>query len=333
MSLPIIDINPLTTGESDLRSVGDQIQSACRASGFFYITGHGVSRDLQEKLEAFSSEFFSRPIDEKMKIRMELAGPAWRGYFPVGGELTSGVPDLKEGIYFGEELRDDDPRVKAGLPLHGQNLFPDDMPEFRGAVLEYLDAMKDLGHAIMRGISVSLHLDAETIYETYTADPLTLFRIFHYPPAGQSTVQDQWGVGEHTDYGLLTILKQDDNGGLQVKSRTGWIPAPPVRDTFVCNIGDMLERLTQGYYRSTAHRVRNETGQGRLSFPYFFDPGFPSPIPPLDLRHLELPANREYQRWDLASVHDFEGTYGDYILAKVGKVFPELKRSVDHNKE
>ena len=83
-----------------------------------------------------------------------------------------------------------------------------------------------------------------------------------------------WGVGEHTDYGLLTILRQDDTGGLQVKSRSGWMDAPPIPGSFVCNIGDMLDRLTRGMYRSTPHRVLNMSKRSRLSFPFFFDPEF-----------------------------------------------------------
>jgi isopenicillin N synthase-like dioxygenase len=136
-------------------------------------------------------------------------------------------------------------------------------------------------------------------------------------------------VGEHTDYGVLTILRQDEVGGLQVKSRGRWIAAPPVPGSFVCNIGDMLDRMTRGLYRSTPHRVLNASGRGRLSFPFFFDPGFDARIEPLDLRGAPPPPDDREERWDRASVHDFQGTYGDYILGKVSKVFPELARSVD----
>ena len=134
-------------------------------------------------------------------------------------------------------------------------------------------------------------------------------------------------MGEHTDYGVLTILKQDDVGGLQVKRGSRWIDAPPVPDSFVCNIGDMLDRLTRGLYRSTPHRVQNVSGLGRLSFPFFFDPGFDARIELLDLGGAPVPADDRSERWDRASVHDLEGTYGDYVLGKVSKVFPELRRT------
>jgi isopenicillin N synthase-like dioxygenase len=322
--------------------VASEIARACSDSGFFYVVGHGVDEDFQHRLETLSREFFAKPLDSKMAIRMELGGRAWRGYFPVGDELTSGKPDLKEGIYFGAELSDDHPLVKANVPLHGRNLFPADMPEFRDAVLDYLAAMTSLGHTLMSGIALSLGLDASYFTDRYTADPLVLFRIFNYPaPApdveGRTsdggtlvppTREPQWGVGEHTDYGLLTILKQDDAGGLQVKSGSAWIAAPPVPGSFVCNIGDMLDRMTGGRYRSTPHRVRNVARRDRLSFPFFFDPNFNAEIKPIELPDAERVASDRQERWDRDSVHDFTGTYGEYVLRKVSKVFPQLRKQV-----
>ncbi len=135
-------------------------------------------------------------------------------------------------------------------------------------------------------------------------------------------------MGEHTDYGLLTILLQDDAGGLEVKSRSRWVSAPPVPGSFVCNIGDMLDRMTGGLYRSTPHRVRNPAARDRLSFPFFFDPGFFAPVRPIELPGGQPPPDDRDERWDRASLHAFEGTYGDYLLAKVGNVFPELRSAV-----
>ena len=98
------------------------------------------------------------------------------------------------------------------------------------------------------------------------------------------------------DYGVLTILKQDDAGGLQVKSKSGWIDAPPVPDSFVCNIGDMLDRMTRGLYRSTPHRVRNLSGRDRLSFPFFFEPNFNVEVKPIELD--EIAVDDKQERWD-----------------------------------
>ena len=327
--LPIIDVAPLVADAGDQEAVAAAIRQACTASGFFYVISHGVSEGLSRRLEELSQTFFAQDVETKLEIRMALAGKAWRGYFPVGDELTSGRADVKEGLYFGLELSEDDPRVRAGLPLHGANLFPAGIPDFGDTILEYMATLTDLGHALMRGVALSLGLDRGYFRERYMADPLTLFRIFHYPPvAPQPEVEGQWGVGEHTDYGVLTILKQDDVGGLQVRTRSRWIDAPPVPNSFVCNLGDMLDRLTGGLYRSTPHRVQNVSGRSRLSFPFFFDPGFGSRVEAIDLSGVHLSEDDKEERWDHASVHEFEGTYGDYVLGKVSKVFPELRQGV-----
>jgi isopenicillin N synthase-like dioxygenase len=309
-SLPVIDIS------QPARTVAEEIGRACREDGFFYVVGHGVDVDLQQRLETTSRAFFDQPLEDKLEIAMANGGPAWRGYFPPKGELTSGRPDLKEGLYFGAELPEQD------TPLHGPNLFPRHPQELRQTVLDYLDAMTNLGHTLMAAIAQSLDLPPDYFHDRYTRDPLILFRIFNYP---LSEPTDDWGVGEHTDYGLLTILNQDNIGGLQVRTTTGWVDATPIDNAFVCNIGDMLDRLTGGRYRSTPHRVLPSTRKDRLSWPFFFDPNFQADVTPVGRR--ELADDREH-RWDNASVHDFRGTYGDYLLTKIGKVFPELHRDV-----
>lgn len=287
-----------------------------------------VDEGLQQRLEDLSRQFFERDLETKLEIGMNVGGRAWRGYFPVGGELTSGKPDLKEGIYFGAELEDNHPLVKASTPMHGRNLFPSSVPQLRETVLEYMEAMTKLGHKLMAGIALSLELEESYFSDRYTKDPLILFRIFNYPPnSSLSEKKRQWGVGEHTDYGVLTILKQDNAGGLQVKSKSGWVDAPPIPNSFVCNIGDMLDRMTRGLYRSTPHRVLNLSGRDRLSFPFFFDPNFNVEVQPIELKGV-MASDDQNERWDRASVHAFRGTYGDYLLSKVSKVFPELRQTV-----
>ncbi len=323
--IPLIDVRELVAGTGGRRAVADQIGQACRESGFFYIVGHGVDQHLQEHLQKLSRQFFAQETDVKLQIRMALGGRAWRGYFRVGDELTSGKPDQKEGLYFGSELPSDHPLVRAGRPLHGPNLFPAEPAEMREIVLAYMAALTQLCHHLMAGLALSLGLEESYFDDRYTGDPLTLFRIFNYPPPRDPSF---WGVGEHTDYGLLTVLLQDDAGGLEVRSRSRWVAAPPVPGSFVCNIGDMLDRMTRGLYRSTPHRVRNPAAHDRLSFPFFFDPNFFAHVQPIDLPGRQTPPDDRDERWDRASVHAFEGTYGDYLLNKVGKVFPELRETV-----
>ncbi len=321
--LPVINVAPMF-GDDEVarRTVAEQIGAACRDLGFFYASGHAIPERTLSSLNAASHAFFALPEDEKLTIAMTRGGPAWRGFFPVGGELTSGRPDVKEGIYFGQELPASDPRVVAGLPLHGANLFPDRPVELKPAVTDFMRQAEASAHAIMEGVALSLGLGAQYFRRTYTTQPTMLFRIFHYPA---SDAASGWGVGEHTDYGLLTLLAQDDIGGLQVRTAGGWIEAPPIPGTVVCNIGDMLDRLTGGVYRSTPHRVLNASGRSRLSFPFFFDPGFHARIVPLPGFVVSDDSDR---RWDKSNLHAFSGTYGDYLLGKVSKVFPELARKV-----
>jgi len=328
-TLPLIDVAPLVAGAPERDRVAAQIGAACRAHGFFYATGHGVDPALVQRLELLSHRFFELPEETKMQWRMALGGRAWRGYFPLGGELTSGRPDWKEGLYLGTELPATHPLVQARTPVHGPNLFPD-VPEFRETILDYMAAVTQLGHRLMEGIALSLGLPATYFAERYTADPLILFRLFNYPsqpvPEGLDV---QWGVGEHTDYGLLTILHQDEVGGLAVHTPGGWIDAPPIAGSFVCNIGDMLDRMTGGLYKSTPHRVkRNTSGRDRLSFPLFFDPNFEARVQRIEGLQGAEARDDSAERWDRANVHAFSGRYGDYLLAKVSKVFPQLRDEV-----
>jgi isopenicillin N synthase-like dioxygenase len=323
--LPVVDIAGLidrSGSPTAAPAAAAAIDRACRTVGFFAVTGHGVRSDLQPQLEDAAHAFFRRSDAAKAEVEMARAGAAWRGWFPVGGELTSGVSDHKEGIYFGLEHAADHHRVASSTPLHGANQFPSEPSELRPLVLDWLAAMRPVADAVMRGIALGLGLTATWFEDRLTADPTILFRIFHYPPDDPAN-SGTWGVGEHTDYGLLTLLAQDHHGGLQVKGLDGnWIDVAPEPGILICNIGDMLERLTGGRYRSTPHRVRNVSGESRLSFPYFFDPSWDATVPTLPLGRDA--ADHVGERWDGADVLAWEGTYGDYLTAKVAKVFPDL---------
>jgi isopenicillin N synthase-like dioxygenase len=301
--------------------VAERIDDAAGDLGFFYVTGPGIQPETIESLLRLSRTFFELPSETKQAVHMSRGGRAWRGYFPVGGELTSGRPDLKEGLYFGEELPDDDPRVRAGLPLHGRNLFPS-VPGFPEAVLDYMSALTGLGHRLMSLVARGLGLGDEYFRDRYTARPTILFRIFNYP-AGTA---DAHGVGAHTDYGLLTMLYQDDVGGLQVKRGSEWLDVPYVPNSFVVNVGDMLERLTSGRYVSALHRVINSAGRARISMPFFFDPAFDAALQPIANVGPRVPRAHLSERWDGLDLREVRGTYGEYLIGKVSKVFPHLGR-------
>jgi isopenicillin N synthase-like dioxygenase len=317
--LPVVDIGPLIDGR-DPTAVAGEIDRACREVGFFYVVGHGVDDGLQQQVEHEARAFFALDDEEKARIAMVHGGRAWRGWFPLGGELTSGRPDDKEGLYFGAEQPGD------GRPLHGANLFPARPAGLRRAVLDYLDAMTELGHTLARGVALGLGLDPHWFRGHLTAEPTVLFRIFRYPPG-----RSGWGVGEHSDYGLLTILRQDDHPGLEVRARRGWIGAPPVEGSFVVNLGDMLDRMTGGRYRSTAHRVRNASAGERISMAFFFDPSWDAQVRPIPLSgdaDADAVPTEAAERWDGTDLSELTGTYGEYLMSKVAKVFPALRDEV-----
>ena len=319
-AVPRIDL-----GADDEAVVAGRIDAACREVGFFTIVGHGVDGDLQRRLDAAARAFFARPEPEKAEVAMARAGRAWRGWFPLHGELTSGVADHKEGLYFGRDLPASDPRVRAGTPLHGANLWPAGPPELRPAVEAWMAAMEALGHRLVRLVGLGLGLGPDWFARHLTADPTVLFRIFRYPPVPPPA--EGWGVAEHSDYGLLTLLAQDHHGGLEVRGPDGWVDVAPEPGALVVNLGDMLDRMTGGRYRSTPHRVRPTEGDDdRLSFPFFFDPSWSAEVRPLPGVDADptAPADDAATRWDGTSLRHLDGTYGAYLTAKVAKVFPAL---------
>jgi isopenicillin N synthase-like dioxygenase len=332
-ALPVIDVGPLVAGvgrhqadEHEL-AAARRMDAACRDRGFFLIRGHGVAPGRLDELDRASRAFFALPVDVKAEIAMPVGRRAWRGWFPEGGELTSGRPDRKEGVYFGRDLPPDDPRVRAGTPLHGPNLRSTAVPALAPAVDAWMAEAERVGHAVVRGLALRLGLAPTWFDDHLTTDPTVLFRIFRYPSRSGPATDDSWGVGEHTDYGLVTILAHDGTPGLQVRAtKGGWLDVPAVDGTFVVNLGDMLERMTGGAYRSTPHRVRHAGGPGdRLSFPFFFDPAWDAEVRPVPgVVGADDGGGDADDRWDGASVHEWSGTYGDYLTAKVAKVFPEL---------
>lgn len=339
--IPVVDLS--MTSFDDDANIGDlfcslnydtvkQIDEACKHVGFFFVENHGVSRNLLNDLHSVSQQFFALPVPEKRTIDMTSGGKAWRGYFGVGDEVTSGIPDQKEGIYYGTELNSNHP-----LPLHGANLWLDTPlgVEMKEVVLEYMLQVKLLGQRLMRLISCSAMSSEQDLHSFHRQfqTPTELFRIFNYPPHNQSFPENSMAVGEHTDYGYLTILWQDGSGGLQVRNLSdhAWIDVPTIPNTFVINLGDALEHLTDGVYRATPHRVlqRSAASTGRISFPYFFDPSFDAQLTKIQIKDshdakILSSAENARRRWDKADPRQFSGTYGNYLLRKVSKAFPEL---------
>ncbi len=146
-------MSALTTGTGG-EAVAIEIDAACRNAGFFYIVEHGVKAELVDRLVALSQHFFALPLEIKSGIAMAKGGRAWRGYFPVWQELTSGKPDQKEGVYFGQELSVDHPLSPRELRCMDRTCFPSQPQDFREVVLEYMQAMTSLGHRLMSAIAL-----------------------------------------------------------------------------------------------------------------------------------------------------------------------------------
>ncbi len=334
--IPVIDIHPIvkTNSNSEKKKiVVEQIHKACLENGFFYVTNHGVDLNLIKALEDLAVSFFNQTVTVKNRIHMKNSGLHWKGYFAVGEELTSGKPDNKEGIYFGEEYSLESEQVIKRMAMHGPNQFPEPHEEWQTIVIKYMEALTTLGHILMDAIGCSLGLPSDFFKKQFCQPkPFTPFRIFHYPQGSGN-----FGVGRHTDYGVLTILKQDDVGGLQVEDPTTkeWIDAPPIKDTFVVNIGDMLQLWTDGLYKATPHRVKAALSKNRISMPFFFDPAFETKILSDDITNamnsnsnsstkIRLTNAKGETEKELTSDKVEAIRYGDYITHKVAAVFPEL---------
>ncbi len=277
--LPIIDVDAL--GGSDPaaeRRIAAELGCACRDIGFFYVTHHGVAPDTIDGAFAAARGFFDQPLEDKLAVAITKSRHN-RGYVPLQGEqLDPARPgDAKEAFNVGRELAPDDPHLLAGRPFHGVNQWPP-QPGFRDAMLAYFAAAQLLCARLHRGFALDLDL-APDFFERFIDRPLATLRVLRYPPHPGAFDGTLWGAAPHTDYGNVTILAQDDAGGLEVQRRDGtWLPAPPIPGAFVCNIGDCLMRWSNDVYVSTPHRVVNRAGRLRHSMAFFFDPNDDAPV-------------------------------------------------------
>jgi isopenicillin N synthase-like dioxygenase len=309
--------------------------------GLCGVRAPALTPKIIRNLESVSWEFFRLPQYVKEQVAMPQAGLAWRGYFSTGTELTAGKPDLKEGCYFGVDHGPTHPLVLNKEPMHGGNLWLDDSAgdlglRMRSAVTSHQRLMRQIADELLLALAQGLRLGKATFLPYVQPEPTELFRIFHYPPqTDHGHLGSEWGVAEHTDMGFLTLLLQEgQTTALEVKTRDGrWCPVPPQTGALYINIGDMLEYVTRGLLWATPHRVRKSGVQGRLSFPYFFDPAWSSRVQPLPLKDLaqagwhpeHLALRAQHDRWDRLKLHDL-GTfsYGQFVWQKIRYVFPWL---------
>ncbi|MEM7215434.1 MAG: 2-oxoglutarate and iron-dependent oxygenase domain-containing protein [Pseudomonadota bacterium] len=276
--IPVVDVAPLIDG-SDPTRVAKDINWALANAGFMYVKNHGVDAKLVSHAFNQTRAFFDLPLDEKMKLHVSNSGVAMRGYIEMFGENTdpSKTRDLKECFDLGPEA------PGSTTPFFGANQWPDTttLPDFQHVIYGYHEAMRSLSMQLLRGIALSLELDPG-YFEPKMKDAISIQRLLHYPPQEGMIDESVMGIGAHTDYGNLTILAQDDVGGLQVLNRDGvWVEGPPIEGCFVINIGDLVQRLTNDVYIANLHRVVNTSGRERYSIPFFIDADYDAEFAPL----------------------------------------------------
>ena len=281
-AIPIIDISPLLSNKKDqvlIKKTASQIKDACRNVGFFYIKNHYIpSLHIKSVLEVVNS-FFNLSLQEKMKIHIDKSN-IFRGYTPLGGELTNGKYDWHECVDFGpnsNNIKKDN--VKT---LIGPNQWPENQNSFKKILNKHFSLMSELGKRITEGLSISLGLPKKYFWP-FMNQSHNYMRISKYPPIFNGQNKDGGnGIGSHIDYGFLTILLQDNVQGLEIKdSDDQWFKAPIIPGTFLINIGHMIQRWTNDYFRATIHRVVSPCNNARLSVPFFFEPNYDTVIEPI----------------------------------------------------
>lgn len=280
MNIPLIDISPLYSEDpAGKYTVASAIDKACRESGFFYIIGHPISRQRMTQMRELAEVFFALPEEAKLAIDISQSSNH-RGYGQTTSEqLDPSKPnDYKESYNMGLNLAEDHALVCPDYPLYGPNQYPSELPEFQRVMETHYWDMLELGKKVLSALAIALKID-ENFFADKFNHPLSVLRFLHYPEVQSSSAEKNIGAGAHTDYGCITILWQDEIGGLQVQDTQGnWIDAPPIEDSFVINIGNMMARWSNDRYKSTPHRVYSPSGSERYSIPFFVEPDFTTDV-------------------------------------------------------
>ena len=310
--VPVIDIAALRDG-TDPVGVGAELARAATEVGFLYVRNHGVESELVERARRSALEFFRLPDEAK---REAGTNQFHHGYLKPGSTkmYDDARLDLKESFNWGIELdwgsdRERESGWEPENPLLGPNEWPAAMPQLKTTVYPYFDAASACAESLLRGFALGAGLDADHFIRLRDR-PVSRGSLQYYPPQPDGAAEDQFGVAPHTDFGVLTVLCQDEVGGLEIRQRSGeWAAMPPIPGTLVVNIGDLLERWSNRRYRSTVHRVINSSGRERLSLVLAYDPNFETVVDP-----------RAFCA-DGESPHDEPITCGEYLLWRFRKAF------------
>ncbi|MEY4922594.1 MAG: hypothetical protein RLY17_1311 [Pseudomonadota bacterium] len=296
--IPILKLSMLYGDIEDKKNFISQLTEAAHRVGFFYLSEHGVSNLFLGKVRELTERFFLLPEKDKLSISM-INSPHFRGYTSPGNEKTNGSPDWREQMDIGAEraphnLTGEDP---IWLRLHGYNQWPESLPELKDTILEYNKTLTKISIDLIRALAIGLGLPEHSFDGIYGKTPNEHIKLIKYP-RNEST-QERQGVGAHKDSGLLTLILQDDNKGLQVKINDNeWIDALPIKDTFVVNLGELLELATNGYLRATVHRVLPQDKlTERISIAYFLGASLDSHVPIFELP-IELVSDISFRETD-----------------------------------
>ncbi|KAK8234350.1 hypothetical protein HDK77DRAFT_429064 [Phyllosticta capitalensis] len=273
--IPVVDISAYLEDPSSrqAQSVVDSVRAACITSGFFQLKGHGIPGDLREALFQGAKALFALPLEEKKALKRPGTN---RGYDVMGAQALQqdALPDMKEGYYIGKNIAVEEEQARRSFMT--PNIWPSahQVPEsaFKKPMVEYYDAVESLCLRVLEVVAAALPYGPDVL-DDFKKEPIVAsMRLLHYPPQSSAT-EKQYGAGAHTDFGFITLLLTDGHPGLQVQNQgTGqWVPVPPNEDAFVVNVGDMLQQISGGYFKSNMHRVLNLGDADRYSVPYFFD--------------------------------------------------------------
>lgn len=277
--IPVLDLAPLIAG-GDTGALAAAFAKAYGETGFGYVINHGIDPALREAVFAASAAFHALPEADKQAIALN---ETHRGYIAINTstDVTSDLATVtKPNQSASFMMMREDARADPDVYLFGPNQWPA-LDGFRDACEAYAAAMTELGKRLMGLALDAVGVTDRSILRAF--DPPTIWlRLLHYPPQSPQAPEDLYGSAPHRDFGCLTLLAQDEVGGLQVQTPAGhWVDAPPMADAFVVNVGDMLHRMSNGTLLSTPHRVINATGRARFSVPFFFDPHVSTQIAPL----------------------------------------------------
>jgi isopenicillin N synthase-like dioxygenase len=281
--VPVIDLAPVWSGDATARkAVADDISTACQRIGFFYVKNHRIAQSDIDAIFQTAVDFHSLPLDAKMEVSV-TKNEHFQGYLHgmTKGDDRSITENLQEAFQIRRPLAANDPDLLAGKPLHGVIPWPSAMPDLKPRMMAFYDKVNALGYELLALFELSLGLPKDRLAQFFMKDMNSL-RLLHYPPQEPDAPREFLGARAHTDTNVFTILAQDSNGGLEVRSKTGeWGAVPPIPGTLVINVGEILKVWTDGVFSSIAHRVINRSGNERYSIPFFMYPSFDALIAPL----------------------------------------------------